>query len=306
MDIPDRISNLSQGKVRVSLDEGKVWYNDTEFKDEAFCQRILRLMAEGQPVDYLVNFLNRLGKNLEFRSIMETFKFLCHEGLPITPDGCFLGYKGVRKDFYDKWSGKILNLPDGRRVEEDRELCNNDPNVSCGKGLHVGSYDYARGWASSDGVVVLVKVDPKDVISVPNHDCNKMRSCGYWVIKEFGKDSGILKGEVYDAKGIRVPGATYSDLEKRGQLDNDTNSHWSDEEGRTYGEPVAREDAVSTLEDEVCWYCKEPVEDCICEDEDYEEMYCVHCGEPEDHCICGDCPTCNAHINNCMCDEEDD
>jgi hypothetical protein len=241
LDINQQIKHICQGKVRVSLDESKVWYNDTEFHDDAFCQRILRLMSEGQDVNYLVNFLNNVGQNPEFRAVMETFKFLCHLGLPITPDGCFLAYKGVAGNFYDKWTGKILNQPDGRRIEEPRELMDNDPSHSCAKGLHCGSVEYGRSWGGADGHCVLVKVNPRDVVCVPNHDSGKMRVCGYWVIKVFdeAKDNDVvLEGEVYDSLGNRVAGSKFTGMEARGEFDNDVNSHWGEEEGRVYGNDI--------------------------------------------------------------------
>jgi hypothetical protein len=245
IDIPQSINHIMQGRVRVDLEAGKVWYNDTEFHDEAFCGRILRLMGEGQDVQYMLNFLNNLGQNPEFRAIMETFKFICNEGMPITPDGCFLGYKGVREDYYDEWSGQIDNTPDGRRVDIPRENVCNNPSNGCASGLHVGSYNYAKGWGHT---VVLVKVNPKDVVSVPNHECEKMRVCGYWVIKEFGPGNSsqpALRGEVYDSTGKRVPGSLFSEL---GQFDNDVNSHWDEEEGRTYSESL-----IDDMDDDDDW-----------------------------------------------------
>jgi hypothetical protein len=283
LNINDSIAHLIEGKVRVSLDDHKVWYNDTEFHDEAFCQRILRLIAEGQDVQYLVNFLNNLGQNPEFRAIMETFKFICQEGMPITPDGCFMGYKGVANDYYDKWSHTIENLPDGRRIDYDRSKVCNNPDNSCASGLHIGSYNYARGWGDR---VVLVKVNPKDVVSVPNHDCEKMRVCGYWVIKDFDEakeNDVVLQGEVYDSTGQRVPGATFTGLDKRGQFDHDVNTHWDEEEGRTYDPVDECDDEVEAplcddCGEEYCEGCGEPVEDCLCDDE------CSECGEYD--CIC--------------------
>jgi len=219
LNINKAIAYCMHGKVRVDLNEGKVWFNDTEFHDQAFCERILRVMAEGQDPQYLLNFLNNLGENPEFRSIMETFKFICNEGMPITEDGCFLGYKGVRSDYYDKWSGTIQNTPDGRRVEMPRTGVCNDPSVSCDSGLHVGSYRYAKGWAGADGVVILVKVNPKDVVSVPNHECEKLRACGYWCVKQLGIESSPLQGEVYDSDGNRIAASSLVELANSGQFD---------------------------------------------------------------------------------------
>ena len=285
LNINDSIAHILDGKVRVSLKEGKVWYNDTEFKDEAFCERILRLMSEGQDVMYLVKFLNNLGQNPEFRAIMETFKFLCNKGLPITPDGCFLAYKGVAHNFYDKWSGTIDNTPDGRRVEADRSLMCSDPSESCACGLHIGTCDYAHGWSSGDGRLILVKVNPRDVVCVPNHECEKMRTCGYWVLKDYGKDSAPLTGEVYDTDGMRTSSARFAEMEDRGMLDNHTNEYWDGD--RTYSEDLVQGDDEydpddDDMPDEVCNFCDEPVEYCTC---DYAEI-CDGCGEYVHSCIC--------------------
>lgn len=291
LNINERIASLQDGKVRVDLDAGKVWFNDTEFKDGAFCRRILRLMAEGHDVQYLVNFLKRVGENPEFRAVMETFRFLQHSGLPITPDGCFLAYKGVRSDYYDKWTGTILNMPDGRRVEEKREVMNNNPSHSCAKGLHCGTVKYGQSWGAG-GHCVLVKVDPKDVVCVPNHDCEKMRVCGYWVIKDFddARDHGIsLKGEVYSAEGTRMEGSKFTDEYERGMLDHDTNSHWDDEEGREYGNDVGVRDDIVVV-------------DCEVDDENDDLVDCNDCGELVEDCTCDDfCPDCQEDESNCYC-----
>jgi len=296
LDINNCVSSLNEGNVRISLDEGKVWYNDTEFHDKAFCERILRLMSEGQDVQYLVNFLNNLGQNPEFRAIMETFKFICNEGMPITPDGCFLGYKGVRNDYMDRYSGSMDNTPDGRRMDYPREKVNSNPNNSCAQGLHVGSYNYAKRWGER---VVLVKVNPKDVVSVPNHDCEKMRVCGYWVIRDFSQetDMSVLQGEVYDSEGCRVPSQKYVDMAKQGQFDNDANTHWDEEEGRVYGNnDTIRDDGVCSCPD-----CDCLIGDCICDDK--WDAICEECNELIDDCECYEdvCEDCGEHFNSCTC-----
>jgi hypothetical protein len=49
--------------------------------------------------------------------------------------------------------------------------------------LHVGTYEYACNWAGNSGVVVLVKFNPANIVSVPS-DCehSKLRVSEYEVI----------------------------------------------------------------------------------------------------------------------------
>ena len=55
---------------------------------------------------------------------------------------------------------------------------------------HVGSLEYATTFGSSDRIVVIVEVDPADIVSVPS-DCEfqKLRTCRYKVV---GKYEGPL------------------------------------------------------------------------------------------------------------------
>lgn len=236
---------VSNGKVRVDLTANKVWYDGVEFPDKALCDRILRLMSEGQPFQFMVNFLERLGQNPNFRSVMALFQFISAKGFPITPDGKILAYKGINADWTDCYSGKWDNSV-GKTNEMLRKDCDPDRKQVCSVGFHVGTHEYAVGWAK--GHVVLVEIDPADVISVPDSNLTwKMRCCKYKVIADH-TNLGILTGEVYDSTGKAVPVTTL------GQFDNASNSHWDADEGRTYGNVPEREDAdEDDDEDEDDW-----------------------------------------------------
>lgn len=125
------------------------------------------------------------------------FEYQVQNGrLTLTPEGKFLGYKGCKLDSEgnvvsihsgpgfvngEAQNGHLVNNP-GTVVEMAREDVNNDPNETCSTGLHVGSYDYAHSFSS--GAVVLVEVDPRDVVSVPyDYNGQKIRTCKYKVIK---------------------------------------------------------------------------------------------------------------------------
>ena len=58
-----------------------------------------------------------------------------------------------------------------------------DANIGCSYGFHAGSYEYAKGYASSGGHLMRVEIDPTDVVSVPlDCDCQKLRTAKYKVI----------------------------------------------------------------------------------------------------------------------------
>lgn len=114
--------------------------------------------------------------------------------LTFTDDGCFIGYRGAQMmngvpcsihqgpAIVDgtNVNGHVPN-PDGAVVEMPRSMVQNDPTVGCASGLHVGTYDYARGWAHD--VLLKVKVNPRDVVSVPLEcDASKVRVCRFEVL----------------------------------------------------------------------------------------------------------------------------
>lgn len=102
--------------------------------------------------------------------------------MPLTPDGNFLAYKGVDENFMDRYSGKFSNAV-GEVLEMPRRNVCDDANIGCSHGFHAGSYEYAKGYAHSGGNLMIVEINPADVVSVP-HDCNcqKLRTTKYKVV----------------------------------------------------------------------------------------------------------------------------
>lgn len=202
------VGTFTQGKVSVDLDKGIVEYDGVQYPGKGFCERIIRLAREGQDFEYLIKFLDNMCANPSFRSAMQLFVFIQKEGFPITERGTILGYKGVRSDYYDRHSGTIKNFV-GATISIDRSKVCADHTQGCAAGLHVGSHSYASQWATSDGRVLLVEVNPKDVVSVPSCEVDKMRCCEYRVVADH-TGGNILKGEVYDSNtGTHIQPAGY-------------------------------------------------------------------------------------------------
>jgi hypothetical protein len=184
VDIEKAVACFSQGRVEVK--NGKVMFDGEEVHG-SISKRILEFMSKGLPFQPLVNFLNNLMENPSMQSQKELYDFLEHELLPITEDGCFLAYKAVRGDFMDKYAGKFDNHV-GNICEMPRAKVDDDRGRGCSYGLHAGALNYVASYGSADNGdhIVIVKINPKDVVSVPS-DCNheKLRTCKYEVVGEY-------------------------------------------------------------------------------------------------------------------------
>lgn len=168
----------------LTVNNGQVFYNG-EMLHNVVTDRILRFMQEGLPYKPLVNFLKNLMENPSMRSRTQLYTFLENGGIPITDDGHFIAYKAIRGDWKDKHSATFDNSP-GQVHEMDRSLVDDDPSNHCSNGFHVGIFSYADEFGSGhDDRMVLVKVNPRDAVSVPlDHNCQKLRVCRYEVIAE--------------------------------------------------------------------------------------------------------------------------
>lgn len=164
-----------------------VLYKDGQKLHGVIADKIISLHRDGLPIEPLVKFYNNLMDNPSKRAVEELYPFLEHKGLPITDDGCFLGYKRVREDWTDQHSGKVLNKI-GMTIEMKRNLVDDNWRTACSSGYHVGSIEYVRHFGTGTGHVVIVKVNPKDVVAVPSSEVTKLRTCKYEVVQEYDRD----------------------------------------------------------------------------------------------------------------------
>lgn len=184
VDVEKAVAAFSDGLVEVK--DGKVLYEGEEVHG-SISKRILEFMSKGLPFQPLVTFLNNLMENPSMQSQKELYDFLEHENLPITEDGHFLAYKAVRSDFKDKYRGTFDNSV-GQVVKMQRAKVDDDRARGCSDGLHAGALNYVAGYGSveSGDRIVIVKINPKDVVSVPSDcNCEKLRTCRYEVVGEY-------------------------------------------------------------------------------------------------------------------------
>lgn len=199
--IAKTIVTFSQGNVDVR--DGVVYYQN-EPVHNTVAERILSLMRDGFPFKPMLLFLDNLMENPSYRAVQELYTFLEHKGLPITEDGCFLGYKAVKPDYTDKHTGKFDNSV-GKELSVLRRTVDDNWRQECSSGFHVGSLEYVRGFVSYGDHVMIVKVNPADVVAVPSNECTKMRVCKYVVVGEYDykklMESVYMPDQLHTAQG---------------------------------------------------------------------------------------------------------
>jgi hypothetical protein len=184
VDVQKAVATFSDGLVEIK--NGQVLY-EGEPVHGSISKRILEFMSKGLPFQPLVNFLNNIMENPSMQSQKELYDFLEHEHLPITEDGHFLAYKAVRSDYKDKYRGVFDNRV-GQICTMQRAKVDDNRARGCSDGLHAGALNYVAGYGSleSGDKIVIVKINPKDVVSVPSDcNCEKLRTCRYEVVGEY-------------------------------------------------------------------------------------------------------------------------
>lgn len=193
-DIVSHINAFCEGYVNCS--DGRLSWDGIKMPD-VFTNTILDMVKQGFPFEPMLNFLDNLSQNPSDHAIVELFDFMENKNMPITYDGSILTYKAVNKDYKDMYSGTFDNSV-GSTCQVDRKTVNGNRNDGCGKGLHVGAIDYAKeygginldnnddGGGDSGNHLVICKVNPRDVVSVPMDSlCQKLRCCKYEVVSKF-------------------------------------------------------------------------------------------------------------------------
>mgnify|MGYP000352453636 CR=1 FL=1 len=206
---------LEYGQGKIAIQGEKIFWEGAEMHN-ALSQRMLAMLNEGFPIEPLVLFMENLQTNPSYRAVEELYGFLEKNTLPITPDGYFLAYKKVNSEYKDIHSGTVSNklaaaftdeekaampLVSGKKkevkvyidgdstvVEMPRNKVNDNKDQTCSEGLHFCSQSYLRhfGNGSTDHVMIL-KINPRDVVSVPSdYNDSKGRCCRYEIVGELG------------------------------------------------------------------------------------------------------------------------
>ncbi len=199
-DVEKAVENYFDEDANVAVQDGAVLYGGVETHN-GVVDKILHFMRNGLPYKPLIKFLGKLMENPSRRAVDELYKFLEHKNMPLTSEGNFLAYKGEKDDFKDFYSGEFDNSV-GQTLSMARNSVCDDADVGCSYGFHAGSYDYAKGYARGGGHLVVVEIDPTDVVSVPKDcSCQKLRTAKYKVVSVYETieapplDEGVYDGD---------------------------------------------------------------------------------------------------------------
>jgi hypothetical protein len=207
--IPDLVSpakavvNYANGNV--TINDGVVTWRGIPMHN-SLSDRMVSMLTDGFPIEPLVNFMDNLMNNPSARAVNELYGFLEKCSLPITPDGCFIAYKKVNRNFTDCHTGQVLNKPAALLTEDERNqmpmnfdngvqvtvvdgvtsvsmprnLVDDERDRTCSKGLHFCSREYLQSFGGD--VLLAVKVNPADVVSIPSdYNDSKGRTSRYYI-----------------------------------------------------------------------------------------------------------------------------
>lgn len=280
----EAIIEFANGKI--TYNDGIIFYLGTPIHNVLTNKIVSMIEEDYKNIDPMIKFLENLMKNPSKRSVDELYGFLEYASLPITEDGHFIAYKKVREDFKDIYTGTIDNSV-GEKPEMPRFSVDDNKDNTCSEGLHFCSKEYLGhfGTQSSNRVVIL-KINPRDVVSIPtDYNNTKGRCCLYEVIDTYEDDTLLESKSVYIEDG-GCPECGYE------------NYYGS------YCDNCGYEDEPKCDED--------PCPECGASCGEWDGEYCENCGyEPEDDCEehcpeCGSCDFDGIYCKDCSYSTEDE
>lgn len=175
---------LTAGLVEVT-DEGILYAG--KLVENYMTQRMMDLLLDGFDIAPWARFMDNVMLNPAEYARDELYEWMEKAKMPVTPDGCFLAFKKVRANYTDCHTGRFNHSP-GTIVEMDRAECDTDRSNHCSTGFHFCSASYLASFGGQR--VVVVKVNPKDVTSIPDdYSFTKGRTCCYEVVAELTRES---------------------------------------------------------------------------------------------------------------------
>lgn len=211
-DVAKTLTTFTSSAGNVEIKDGVLYWAGQPMHN-ALSDRILQLKRDGHKFEPMLKFMANLMENPSKRAVDELYTFLEHKGLPITVDGHFLAYKRVRENFKDHHSGTI-DFSVGKVVEVPRNTVDDNWRTACSSGIHAGSQEYVSQFHPGSPVII-VKINPKDVVSVPSSEVTKLRTCKLEVVQLYDTElTKKMDDTLHSSVGLPV----------------DPNDDWDDED----------------------------------------------------------------------------
>jgi hypothetical protein len=182
---------------------GKELCLDGDPVHNSLTDHVVRMIEAGQDgYEAIVKFWEKLESNPNQHSRQQAFDWLASHKFKIDESGDLVAYKGVYKDgehFISNYASTVSGKPsafiDGEPVPPLSKVPNrigtvvtmprseviHDPRQACRRGLHVGSWEYAKDYGNA---MLEVRVNPRDIVSVPTDGGGeKVRVCRYYIVE---------------------------------------------------------------------------------------------------------------------------
>ena len=184
---------LSYSYKDIEIENDTLTYKGKVFEN-SIVDKIVNDMNEGNTdFEKYVKFIDNMMSNPSHKIKKRIYDFIVAEDIKISDDGFILAFKSVKHNYYDRHSNTMDNTP-GNVVSMQREDVDDDDSVTCSSGLHVCSKSYIPYFSNSTSKIVLCKVNPKDVVSIPiDYNDAKMRCCEYTVLEDVTNTFLIFK-----------------------------------------------------------------------------------------------------------------
>lgn len=208
---------VTHPRVFIDDEAGVVLFDNVPIVD-VLTNRVFEMIQDGFDVCPMVNFIDNLYQNPSKKTIDRIYDWLEAGRMPITEDGHFIAYKRVNYDytsFYDnKTKHNLLTV-----VSMPRFACDDRHETVCSTGLHFCSQEYLSNYFSGQGRVLILKVNPADVVSIPiEYGTSKGRACKYFVLgelvdehKDIVEHINVLTDPVYSNEAVVTDSAPGDD-----------------------------------------------------------------------------------------------
>lgn len=188
---------------RVSIRNGVV-YLDGDPYDGDIADTILTFYEADEEFEPLVLFMEKLLMNPNEHSRAHAYRWLANKSFALDSSGNVLAYKSVVK----QPDGSYLSHSSGNAIVDDEEHRSGpvpqrlgsvvalprsevtfDPSIGCSYGLHAGTWEYASNFMWGGSTVLLVRIHPRDIVSVPTDARDqKMRVSKYRILNEVERE----------------------------------------------------------------------------------------------------------------------
>lgn len=206
-DAKNIFSRIDKSKLLTLEGEIVYWKEVSELSiPTELVKAILDAEEQGDEVriDTYRNFWTLMGLNPDEKCRKNLFWFLQRNGLIISRCGFFVAYRNVvpteEEGVYTDAHSGTTRIKIGKVVTIPREDCDNNSDITCSKGLHLGARTWLKqNYFGSQGVVCLC--NPADVVAVPKIDhYGKLRTCAYLPIEkaQFDDNGDVVAFEAHD------------------------------------------------------------------------------------------------------------